>query len=160
MTLNYQIKSKNLKEVLKQDHDFLKKVTQPKQVKEQSAQLNRELEKTGKAIKPLLDTNLTTSCTSSNSAGEESEDIYINISVPKIMDGGTSVHEKKKPENKATTHQSYDQKTVADQNRRKDKKMKSELKTVVPSTGSLTNSVPDKKKSCSQPFSTQCSCCQ
>ena len=56
------------------------------------------------------------------------------------MDGGTSVHEKKKPENKATTHQSYDQKTVADRNRRKDKKMKSELKT-----GSLTNLVHDKK---------------
>ena len=37
----------------------------------------------------------TTSCTSSNSAGEESKDIYINNSVPEIMDGGTSVHGKK-----------------------------------------------------------------
>ena len=63
MNLTFQIKSKNTTEVLKQDHDFLKKVKQPKQVKEQGAialaQLNRELEKTGRAIKPLLDTNLT-----------------------------------------------------------------------------------------------------
>ena len=92
----------------------------------------------------------TTSCTSSNSAGEESKDIYINNSVPKIMDGGTSVHEKKKPENEATTHQSYDQKTVSDQNRPKAKKMKTEVKIVV----------PDKETPCRQPFATQCSCCK
>ena len=64
LIFTYQIILKNLTEVLNQDHDFLKKVTQPKQVKEQGAialaQLNRELKKTGKAIKPLLDTNLTT----------------------------------------------------------------------------------------------------
>ena len=83
LIFTYQIILKNLTEVINQDHDFLKKVTQPKQVKEQLAQIG--------------------------------EDIYINNSVHKIMDGGTSVHEKKKPENKATTHQSYDQKTVADQ---------------------------------------------
>ena len=48
--------------------------------KEQLAQLYRELEETGEAIKPLLETDLTTSCTSSSSysAGEESEDTYIN----------------------------------------------------------------------------------
>ena len=56
----------------------------------------------------------TTSCTSSNSAGEGSKDIYINNLVPEIMDGETSVHEKKKPENKATTHQNYDQKSPKD----------------------------------------------
>ena len=88
--------------MLKRDHDFLKKMTQPNQVKEQLAQLYRELEETGElfffslsllnffknfqyfslgeAIKPLLETDLTTSCTSSSSysAGEESEDTYIN----------------------------------------------------------------------------------
>ena len=83
LIFTYQIILKNLTEVINQDHDFLKKVTQPKQVKEQLAQIG--------------------------------EDIYINNSVHKIMEGGTSVHEKKRPENKATTHQSYDQKTVADQ---------------------------------------------
>ena len=60
LTLTYQIKLKNSTEVLKQDHDYLKKVTQPKQAIDPIlAQLKRELEKTGKAIKPLLDTNLT-----------------------------------------------------------------------------------------------------
>merc|ERR1719273_1651674 len=80
LTLGYQIKLKNLTDVLKRDHDFLKKMTQPNQVKEQLAQLYRELEETGEAIKPLLETDLTTSCTSSSSysAGEESEDTYIN----------------------------------------------------------------------------------
>ena len=99
--MTYQIKLKVLTEVLKRDHDFLKKMTQPNQVKEQLAQLYRELEETGElffvlsflnlffnfsifflgeAIKPLLETDLTTSCTSSSSysAGEESEDTYIN----------------------------------------------------------------------------------
>ena len=98
--MTYQIEPKNLTEVLNQ----------------QLGQLNWESQKTGKAITPLLETNLPISFTPSNSGGEESEDININNSVPKIMDGGTSVHEKKKPENKATTNQS------CDQNRRKDKK--------------------------------------
>ena len=118
LIFTYQIILKNLTEVINQDHDFLKKVTQPKQVKEQLAQIG--------------------------------EDIYINNSVHKIMDGGTSVHEKKKPENKATTHQSYDQKTVSDQNRPKAKKMKTEVKIVV----------PDKETPCRQPFATPCSCCK
>jgi hypothetical protein len=81
LTLNYQIKLKNLTEVLKRDHDFLKKMTQPNQVKEQLAQLYRELEETGEAIKPLLEADLTNSCTSSSSnysTGEECEEIYIN----------------------------------------------------------------------------------
>ena len=47
LTLTYQIKLKVLTEVLKRDHDFLKKMTQPNQVKEQLAQLYRELEETG-----------------------------------------------------------------------------------------------------------------
>ena len=50
LTLTYQIKLKQLTEVLKRDHDFLKKMTQPNQVKEQLAQLYRELEETGEAI--------------------------------------------------------------------------------------------------------------
>ena len=81
LTLNYQIKLKNLTEVLKRDHDFLKKMTQPNQVKEQLAQLYRELEETGEAIKPLLEADLTASCTSSSSnysTGEECEEFYIN----------------------------------------------------------------------------------
>ena len=81
LTLNYQIKLKNLTEVLKRDHDFLKKMTQPNQVKEQLAQLYRELEETGEAIKPLLEADQTNSCTSSSSnysTGEECEEIYIN----------------------------------------------------------------------------------
>ena len=66
--------------MLKRDSDFLKKMTQPNQVKEQLAQLYRELEETGEAIKPLLETDLTTSCASSSSCsgGEESEDNLIN----------------------------------------------------------------------------------
>ena len=48
--MTYQIKLKQLTEVLKRDHDFLKKMTQPNQVKEQLAQLYRELEETGEAI--------------------------------------------------------------------------------------------------------------
>merc|ERR1711956_168486 len=53
---------------------------QPNQVKEQLAQLYRELEETGEAIKPLLETDLATSCTSSSTwaGGEESEDTYFN----------------------------------------------------------------------------------
>ena len=81
LTLNYQIKLKNLTEVLKRDHDFLKKMTQPNQVKEQLAQLYRELEETGEAIRPLLEADLTNSCTSSSSnysTGEECEEFYIN----------------------------------------------------------------------------------
>ena len=55
-------------------------MTQPNQVKEQLAQLYRELEETGEAIKPLLEAELTTSSTSSSSysTGEECEEIYIN----------------------------------------------------------------------------------
>merc|ERR1712223_1334562 len=63
------------------DHDFLKKMTQPNQVKEQLAQLYRELEETGEAIRPLLEADLTNSCTSSSSnysTGEECEEFYIN----------------------------------------------------------------------------------
>ena len=80
LTLGYQIKLKNLTDVLKRDHDFLKKMTQPNQVKEQLAQLYKELEETGEAIKPLLEAELTTSSTSSSSysTGEECEEIYIN----------------------------------------------------------------------------------
>ena len=56
-------------------------MTQPNQVKEQLAQLYRELEETGEAIRPLLEADLTNSCTSSSSnysTGEECEEFYIN----------------------------------------------------------------------------------
>jgi len=78
LTLSYQIKLKNLSEVLKRDHDFLKNMTQPNQVKEQLAQLYRELEDTGEAIKPLLEADSSPSCTStsSSSAGEECEETF------------------------------------------------------------------------------------
>ena len=54
LTLTYQIKLKVLTEVLKRDHDFLKKMTQPNQVKEQLAQLYRELEETGELFFSLF----------------------------------------------------------------------------------------------------------
>ena len=58
LTLTYQIKLKVLTEVLKRDHDFLKKMTQPNQVKEQLAQLYRELEETGELFFSLSFLNL------------------------------------------------------------------------------------------------------
>ena len=58
LTLTYQIKLKVLTEVLMRDHDFLKKMTQPNQVKEQLAQLYRELEETGELFFSLSFLNL------------------------------------------------------------------------------------------------------
>lgn len=79
LTMNYQIKLKSLADVLKRDQDFLKNMTQPNQVKEQLAQLYKELEETGEAIKPLLEADATPSCTSTSSSstgGEESEETF------------------------------------------------------------------------------------
>lgn len=78
LTLSYQIKLKKLSEVLKRDQEVLKNMPQPNQVKEQLAQLYRELEDTGEAIKPLLEADGTPSCTStsSSSTGEECEETF------------------------------------------------------------------------------------
>lgn len=75
--MNYQMKSKPLTEVLKRDQNALQLMTQPNQVREQLAQLYRELEDTGEIIRPLLEADATTSCstTSSSSNGDESDEI-------------------------------------------------------------------------------------
>ena len=67
-----------------------------------------------------------------------------------VSDVQSFIDQQKNVDKNLTTHQSYDQKTVSDQNRPKAKKMKTEVKIVV----------PDKETPCSQPFATQCSCCK
>ena len=66
-------------EILKKDREALKTMTQPNQVREQLAQLYRELESTGEAIRPLLEadgsTASCTSTTSSSSNGDENDEI-------------------------------------------------------------------------------------
>ena len=77
LTLNYQAKPRDLSEVLKRDYEYLKNVNQPNQVKEQLAQLYRELEDMGATIKPLLEEEASASCTSStssSSAADENEE--------------------------------------------------------------------------------------
>ena len=77
LTLNYQAKPRDLSELLKRDYEYLKNVNQPNQVKEQLAQLYRELEDMGAAIKPLLEEEASASCTSStssSSAADENEE--------------------------------------------------------------------------------------
>ena len=79
LVLSYQMKPKTMVEILKRDRDALKTMTQPNQVREQLAQLYRELEDTGEAIRPLLEadgsTASCTSTTSSSSNGDENDEI-------------------------------------------------------------------------------------
>ena len=79
LTLNYQAKPKDLSEVLKRDAEQLKHLNQPNQVKEQLAQLYRELEDMGASIKPLLEEETSVSCTSStssSSAADENDETF------------------------------------------------------------------------------------
>ena len=68
LTLNYQAKPRELSDLLKRDAEQLKHLNQPNQVKEQLAQLYRELEDMGATIKPLLEEEASASCTSSTSS--------------------------------------------------------------------------------------------
>jgi len=75
--MNYQIKPKSTADVLKKDGERLKSMVQPNQVREQLDQLYRELEDAGETIRPFLDIDNSTSCTScttsENSTGEEND---------------------------------------------------------------------------------------
>ena len=79
-TLNYQAKPRELSDLLKRDAEKLKHLNQPNQVKEQLAQLYRELEDMGATIKPLLEEEASASCTSSStsssSAGDENDEAF------------------------------------------------------------------------------------
>lgn len=76
LTFNYQIKLKKNSDILKRDLEILNNMNQPNQVEKQLSQLYREFEETGEVIRPLLEADANTSCTStsSSSTGEDSEE--------------------------------------------------------------------------------------
>merc|ERR1712223_1517708 len=75
--MNYQIKPKSTVDILKKDEERLKRMVQPNQVREQLDQLYREMEEVGETIRPFLDIDQSTTCTScttsENSTGEEND---------------------------------------------------------------------------------------